>query len=257
MADLEIVLQSTKTPIMPLQPLRHNALMLVNALHYSCLHTANGIEDLEIVPCAHSLQNAICSRTNPYIFSINEVEVLFELFEKISRSIIDDGLIHKEEFGLEKNLFADRLFDLFDIKCNGEIEFGEFVRTLGIFHPNAPTEDKILFGFRLYDLRQNGYIEKQELREMVLAVLSHESELLLSDHFVEIIVDKTFKDVDTRGDGRIDLDEWKCFVLKNPSLLKNMTLPYLKSDNLSKLSFITNCEKESGRDWSTKSTFSS
>nr|XP_027108751.1 calcineurin B-like protein 7 [Coffea arabica] len=191
------------------------------------------------------------------LFSINEVEVLFELFEKISRSIIDDGLIHKEEFGLEKNLFADRLFDLFDIKCNGEIEFGEFVRTLGIFHPNAPTEDKILFGFRLYDLRQNGYIEKQELREMVLAVLSHESELLLSDHFVEIIVDKTFKDVDTRGDGRIDLDEWKCFVLKNPSLLKNMTLPYLKSDNLSKLSFITNCEKESGRDWSTKSTFSS
>ncbi|CDO99595.1 unnamed protein product [Coffea canephora] len=213
--------------------------MLVNALHYSCLHTANSIEDLEIVPCAHSLQNAICSRTNPYIctfsslISINDVEVLFELFQKISRSIIDDGLIHKEEFSLEKNLFADRLFDLFDIKYNGVIEFGEFVRTLGIFHPNAPTEDKILFGFRLYDLRQNGYIEKQELREMVLAVLSHESELLLWDHFVEIIVDKTFKDVDTRGDGRIDLDEWKGFVLKNPSLLKNMTLPYLKDLNFS------------------------
>ena len=36
-----------------------------------------------------------------------------------------------------------QMFDLFDVKCNGVIKFGEFVQSLGVFHPNAPVEEKI------------------------------------------------------------------------------------------------------------------
>lgn len=177
-------------------------------------------------------------------FTVNEVDALHILYEKLSNSIIEDDLIHKEEFQLAllnrnstNNIFTDRLFDLFDLKRNGVIEFGEFVRSLSIFHPKAPEADKIEFAFRLYDLNHSGYIERDELKDMVLAFLS-ESNLTLEDDLVEAIVDKTLLETDLKGDGKIDLEEWKEMVSKHPSLIKNMTLQFLEEITLAFPSFV-------------------
>ncbi|KAG5591324.1 hypothetical protein H5410_041838 [Solanum commersonii] len=137
-------------------------------------------------------------------FNVNEVEALYELFKKLSCSIIDDGLIHKDDRVLSafsfardreigarikskeqeelqlalfetpygENLFLDRVFDLFDEKQNGVIEFEEFIHALNIFHPYAPIDDKIDFAFRLYDLRQTGFIEREEVSKQVREFLS-------------------------------------------------------------------------------------
>ncbi|WMV41303.1 hypothetical protein MTR67_034688, partial [Solanum verrucosum] len=207
----------------------------------------------------HSLKDCFCLKKTRHLlethdtlasetcFSVNDVEALYILYKRLSSSIIDDGLIHKEEFlqalfscSHRQNLFADRLFDVFDLKRNGIIEFGEFVRSLSIFHPKAPQQDKITLlaanfklnifvavAFKVYDLKNTGYIERDELKDMVLAVLE-ESKLTLANDAIEAIVHKTIEEADLNGDGRIDPKEWKELVTRYPSLIKNMTLPYLE-----------------------------
>ncbi|CAH8296153.1 unnamed protein product [Eruca vesicaria subsp. sativa] len=95
--------------------------------------------------------------------SVSKVEALYELFQNLSCSIIDEA---EEELQLAlfqvpdgENLFLHRVSDFFDEKKNGLIEFEEFIHALSVFHPYEPIEEKIDFPFRLYDLRQTGFIE--------------------------------------------------------------------------------------------------
>ncbi|CAI0468666.1 unnamed protein product [Linum tenue] len=195
----------------------------------------------------------------PRVLTVNEVESLYELYKKLSSSIVQDGHIQKffcitwalqEEFQYalfrntsKQNLFFDRVFDMFDVNRDGHIEFEEFVDSLSVFHPKTPNAVKIKSAFKLYDLRHTGYIEREELKDMVLALLK-ESDLALSDDVVEQIVNKTFNEADSKSDGKIDQEEWENYVEKNPSLLKNMTLPYLMDITLSFPSFVMRTEAD-------------
>ncbi|CAL9116330.1 unnamed protein product [Musa textilis] len=186
-------------------------------------------------------------------FTVNEVEALYELYKKLGNSIITDDLIHKEELQLAlfdtltgENLFLDRIFDLFDEKKNGVIGFEEFIHVLCVFHPCAPLDDKIEckcsgVAFRLHDLGQTGFIERKEVKQMVIALL-RESDIMLSDDLLEAILD-TFAEA-VNGDDKINREEWKDFVMRHPNLLKHMTLPYLEDVTTAFPSFVFNTEVE-------------
>lgn len=166
-------------------------------------------------------------------FSIAEVQALSELYSKLSNELHRDNLIHRDEFmwalfkANRDNLFADRVFELFDIKRNHVIEFGEFVRSLSVFHPKAPLEDKAYFAFRIYDLKQNGVIERSELRRFLVELMADNPDVDLDEQALDVIVDETFAELDLASDDRISPDEWLRLVRSNPDVISYMTLPVL------------------------------
>ena len=125
------------------------------------------------------------------------------------------------------SLFVDRVFAAFDAAQNSVLDFPEFVRGLSVFHPRAPAEEKAAFAFRLYDLGKTGAIERRELRELLRAALSDNPGLRLSDADVDEVVEATFEEADTAGDGVIHPGEWLALARAHPEALRFMTLPGL------------------------------
>ncbi|KAK9838312.1 hypothetical protein WJX81_003861 [Elliptochloris bilobata] len=183
-------------------------------------------------------------------FSVDEVYALEELFHKLSNSLHHDGRIHKDEFALalfkaqqRSNLFTDRVFEVFDTKKNDVIDFGEFVRALSVFHPKAPLEEKAAFAFRIYDLDNTGSINQGEVQRLLAALLADNPALDLDEGAIHNIVQQTFAQADTAGDGIISPQEWLDLVSGNPSIIDYMTLPVLKEVTKQYASFVFNKER--------------
>ncbi|KAK4746055.1 hypothetical protein SAY87_012367 [Trapa incisa] len=175
------------------------------------------LQTLQVMVHGHSLG---LEEYNGHFFGHLDWRVIFAFCEvkKLSGSLVDDGLISKDEFQLgllksrkSQSLFADRIFKMFDCNKDGMIEFQEFVK------------------------------------ELVCALLK-ESDLALPGEIVDAIIDRTFEDADQKRDGKIDIEEWKQFVVRYPLVLRNMTIPYLKDMTTAFPNFTVKPEMEDDSD---------
>ena len=92
--------------------------------------------------------------------------------------------------------------------------------------PKADMLEKKELSFGLYDMNNDGFIDREEVRQMVVAALE-EIDMRLSKSQIQGIVEYTFQTVDLDRNNIIDFKEYCAFCDKNPRFFKHMPLLFL------------------------------
>ncbi|OHS99847.1 Calcineurin B-like protein 7 [Tritrichomonas foetus] len=166
--------------------------------------------------------------SNQCHFSVEQIEILYDKFKKISNAQSHDYKINAKEFqkalNLPTNEFTDHIFRAFDSDGSNQIEFGEFVLGLSCMTPEATIQEKAEFCFKIYDADYSGEITREELKDIFMISLRSNSNVSISDDQVNKIVDATFKQIDKDSSGSINLSEFSQAAAKNPSMLACVNL---------------------------------
>lgn len=145
-------------------------------------------------------------------FTAEEIQRLYKRFSKLDKD--KSGSIDKGEFlsipQLSNNPLSGRLIDLFDTDRGGDVDFREFILGLSIFSSKGAKEEKLRFAFQIYDMDRDGFISNGELFSVLKLMTGNN----LTPQQLQQIVDKTIREADKNGDGRIDFDEFRAFVAR-------------------------------------------
>ena len=124
---------------------------------------------------------------------------------------------------LHINPMVERILSIFDENGTDEVNFNQFVQVLSVFRSTHDVEaqcgrdeaeaekriaqlrtKKILFMFKIYDIKKDGFIDKEELMEVLKMMVStyvNQSDLVA-------IVDQTFREADFDKDEKLSFEEF-------------------------------------------------
>eukprot|EP00049_Salpingoeca_infusionum_P002623 m.58461 g.58461 ORF g.58461 m.58461 type:complete len:199 (+) comp11691_c0_seq4:185-781(+) len=177
-------------------------------------------------------------------FSTAQVQRLYRRFQVISRgeeTASVENLLTIRELAL--NPLAERIVLLFERaghEQNGVklINFNQFLNTLSIFLPigerregqsqedfdqykTTRGKEKLQFIFNIYDVQEDGYIEGNELFEVLKMMVTDG----ITDGELSFIVDQTISEADHDGDGKISFKEFEQ-ILAQTDVCQRMTIRF-------------------------------
>lgn len=109
------------------------------------------------------------------------------------------------------NPIAQRFVELFDTDKNGMVDFGEFLSGLGVFGNQGKLHDKLRFIFKLYDANGDGFISNGDLFKSLKTMVGNN----LANGPLQQVVDKTIREADLDGDGKLSFEEFLAFAETN------------------------------------------
>jgi predicted ferric reductase/Ca2+-binding EF-hand superfamily protein len=122
------------------------------------------------------------------------------------RDLLIDYPEWKTALGIKNDFLIKRIFDLVDTDGTGFIDYDEFL----VFASHLYSDDKrkrLEFIFRMYDLDDDGTIEKNDVRALIEASLL-EQQVTLEEDVIKDLVGNFMRKADVDKDKKISLDEF-------------------------------------------------
>uniref|UniRef100_A0A8C0E994 Potassium voltage-gated channel interacting protein 1 n=1 Tax=Bubo bubo TaxID=30461 RepID=A0A8C0E994_BUBBB len=108
------------------------------------------------------------------------------------------------------SMYAHYLFNAFDTAQNGSVKFEDFVMALSILL-RGTVHEKLRWTFNLYDINKDGYINKEEMMDIVKAIYDMMGKYtypVLKEDAPRQHVEVFFQKMDKNKDGVVTLDEF-------------------------------------------------
>ncbi|XP_070991358.1 A-type potassium channel modulatory protein KCNIP1-like isoform X3 [Oncorhynchus clarkii lewisi] len=178
-------------------------------------HRPEGLEQLE-------------AQTN---FTKGELQILYRGFKNECPS----GVVNEETFKHiyaqffphgDASTYAHYLFNAFDTTNNGSIKFEEFVMGLSTLLRGTMRE-KLEWTFHLYDINNDGYINREEMTEIVRAIYDMMGKYTypaLKGDVPKQHVDAFFQKMDKNKAGVVTLEEFIVACQEDEMMMRSMQL---------------------------------
>ncbi|XP_036280284.1 Kv channel-interacting protein 1 isoform X2 [Pipistrellus kuhlii] len=178
-------------------------------------HRPEGLEQLE-------------AQTN---FTKRELQVLYRGFKNECPS----GVVNEETFKQiyaqffphgDATTYAHYLFHAFDTTQTGSVKFEDFVTALSILL-RGTVHEKLRWTFNLYDINKDGYINKEEMMDIVKAIYDMMGKYtypVLKEDTPRQHVDVFFQKMDKNKDGIVTLDEFLESCQEDDNIMRSLQL---------------------------------
>ncbi|XP_061192042.1 neurocalcin homolog [Saccostrea echinata] len=137
-------------------------------------------------------------------------------FEKMYEGFFPNG---------DASKFARHVFHAFDQNGDGHIDFKEFVCGLNATL-RGTIEQKLKWAFRVYDIHEDGFISKDEMKDIISAIhkVTGNKRDTCKEKSLQQEIEEVFQRMDKNADQKISLKEFVENAAKDPGLVSLLEL---------------------------------
>ncbi|CAM2118326.1 unnamed protein product [Caretta caretta] len=164
-------------------------------------------------------------------FTKRELQVLYRGFKNECPS----GVVNEETFKQiyaqffphgDASMYAHYLFNAFDTAQTGSVKFEGFVMALSTLL-RGTVHEKLRWTFNLYDINKDGYINKEEMMDIVKAIYDMMGKYtypVLKEDAPRLHVEVFFQKMDKNKDGVVTLDEFIESCQEDDNIMRSLQL---------------------------------